>query len=192
MSILYTDGSCLGNPGPGGWAFLVLSNEGKVIQEKSGAAPDTTNNRMELLAVIEGLKSFPEGENVKVVTDSKYVCNAFLENWIGKWIKNGFKTAKGEVKNLDLWKELIALAGKRNVNWEWVKGHDSNPYNKRCDELAVMASKGQSTQRSGNVANLQTSIHFEAASPVVTCPCCGCKFDPQSGSQMPDERDKSY
>ena len=180
MRLLYTDGSCLGNPGPGGWAFLIISNEGTVLLETSGSDPDTTNNRMELLAVIEGLKSIPEGQQVKVITDSKYVCNAFLENWIGKWLKNGFKTNKGEVKNLDLWKQLIDLANKRGVAWEWVKGHESNPYNKRCDELAVKASKGQDVDKDLRLKNNQISIEFEVASPIVTCPCCGCKFEPDA------------
>ena len=138
MSVLqiYTDGACSGNPGPGGWAVVLLYGEN--IKEISGFVSDTTNNRMELLAVIEGLKAVKRSLKVEVYSDSSYVVNAVNNKWLDGWQKNGWRTAsKGEVKNQDLWQEIIELNKRYNPKYIWVKGHASNKWNNRCDELAV-------------------------------------------------------
>lgn len=145
---IYTDGACSGNPGPGGWAAILMA--GGVRKELSGGERDTTNNRMELMAVIEGLKALKRPCKVDIYSDSAYVVNAFSQNWIDKWIKNGWKnSAKAEVANSDLWKELIDLTSKHNVIFHKVKGHADNDFNNRCDELAVAEwkkiSDGKST-----------------------------------------------
>lgn len=134
--ILYTDGACSGNPGPGGWAAILAW--GKHRKELSGYAPDTTNNRMELQAVIEGLKAIKNRDYpVRIVTDSRYIHDAFVKDWISGWKERGWKTAgKTDVKNRDLWEELIGLAGRHTVRWEWTKGHADDDANNRCDELA--------------------------------------------------------
>lgn len=133
--ILYTDGACSGNPGMGGWA-AILNYKGveKVI---SGGEKETTNNRMELTAVIKGLEKIKGAQHVDVYSDSAYVVNAFEKDWISSWKAKGWKTTKGEVQNLDLWKQLIALTEKHDVVWHKVKGHSDNEYNNRCDRLAV-------------------------------------------------------
>ena len=133
---IYTDGACSGNPGPGGWAAILMAGGAK--KEMSGGERDTTNNRMELMAVIEGLKALKRPCKVDIYSDSAYVVNAFEQNWIGKWVKNGWKnSAKAEVANSDLWKELISLTAVHNVTFHKVKGHSDNEFNNRCDELAV-------------------------------------------------------
>lgn len=133
---IYTDGACSGNPGPGGWAAILMAGGAK--KELSGGERDTTNNRMELMAVIEGLKALKRPCKVDIYSDSAYVVNAFEQNWIGKWVKNGWKnSAKAEVANSDLWKELINLTSMHNVTFHKVKGHADNEFNNRCDELAV-------------------------------------------------------
>lgn len=133
---IYTDGACSGNPGPGGWAAILMAGGAK--KEMSGGERDTTNNRMELMAVIEGLKALKCPCKVDIYSDSAYVVNAFEQNWIGKWVKNGWKnSAKAEVANSDLWKELINLTAMHNVTFHKVKGHADNEFNNRCDELAV-------------------------------------------------------
>lgn len=133
---IYTDGACSGNPGPGGWAAILMAGGAK--KEVSGGERDTTNNRMELMAVIEGLKALKRPCKVDIYSDSAYVVNAFEQNWIGKWVKNGWKnSAKAEVANSDLWKELINLTSMHNVTFHKVKGHADNEFNNRCDELAV-------------------------------------------------------
>jgi len=133
---IYTDGACSGNPGPGGWAAILMAGGAK--KEMSGGERDTTNNRMELMAVIEGLKALKRPCKVDIYSDSAYVVNAFEQNWIGKWVKNGWKnSAKAEVANSDLWKELINLTTMHNVTFHKVKGHADNEFNNRCDELAV-------------------------------------------------------
>lgn len=140
--VIYTDGSCSGNPGPGGWGtILTYIKPDSDIYEKeiSGGDADTTNNRMELTAVIEGLKALKQICDVTVVTDSAYVANAFNKDWITKWQTNNFKN--GSVKNIDLWQELIALTQKHTVTFEWVKGHTGHPYNERCDKLATEETK---------------------------------------------------
>lgn len=133
---IYTDGACSGNPGPGGWAAILMAGGAK--KEMSGGERDTTNNRMELMAVIEGLKALKRPCKVDIYSDSAYVVNAFEQNWIGKWVKNGWRnSAKAEVANSDLWKELINLTAMHNVTFHKVKGHADNEFNNRCDELAV-------------------------------------------------------
>jgi ribonuclease HI len=126
---LYSDGSSLGNPGPGGYGGI-LEFKG-VMKEYSGANESTTNNRMELQAVIEGLKLLKEPCDVEVVSDSSYVVNAINE-WLEGWIKRDFK----KVKNVDLWKEYIEVSAPHHVSGTWVRGHDGHPENERCDELA--------------------------------------------------------
>lgn len=133
--ILYTDGACSGNPGMGGWGAILMYNEKEKVL--SGNAELTTNNRMELTAVIQGLNALKEACEVDVYSDSAYVVNAFLQDWVGNWVKNGFKTNKGKVQNLDLWQELLSLCEKHKVHWHKVKGHADNEYNNRCDKLAT-------------------------------------------------------
>jgi ribonuclease HI len=131
---LYTDGSCEGNPGPGGYAAIV--DVGGKRRELSGADPKTTNNRMELSAVIAGLRSLDEPSMVKVVTDSQYVVKGMTE-WIHAWRRKGWRSSSGSaVKNRDLWEELDALARKHRVRWEWIRGHNGHPENERADALA--------------------------------------------------------
>ena len=138
--VIYTDGACSGNPGPGGWAAILMAGGSK--KELSGGEANTTNNRMELMGVISGLKALTRPCNVEVHSDSAYVVNAFSQNWIGKWASNGWKnSAKADVANTDLWKELLELTKIHNVTFVKVKGHADNEYNNRCDELAVMESK---------------------------------------------------
>ena len=133
---IYTDGACSGNPGKGGWgAVLVYGNTEKEI---SGGNSDTTNNRMELTAVIEALKMLKMPCNVTLNTDSKYVCDAINQQWVYSWKKNGWKKAdKKPALNVDLWEELLPLLEIHNVTFNWVKGHNGHPYNERCDSLAV-------------------------------------------------------
>jgi len=134
---LITDGACLGNPGPGGWACLLRYNHHK--RELVGSEPHTTNNRMELTAVIEGLKAMREPCAAEVVTDSQYVKNGITQ-WIHGWKRNGWRTAdKKPVKNVDLWKRLDAALGEHDVRWHWVKGHAGHAMNERADQLAVAA-----------------------------------------------------
>ena len=133
---IYTDGACSGNPGKGGWgAVLVYGNTEKEI---SGGNSDTTNNRMELTAVIEALKMLKMPCNVTLTTDSKYVCDAINQQWVYSWKKNGWKKAdKKPALNVDLWEELLPLLEIHNVTFNWVQGHNGHPYNERCDSLAV-------------------------------------------------------
>ena len=133
--IIYTDGACSFNPGPGGWGAVLIYKSTR--KEISGYDENTTNNRMELTAVISALNLLKEPCNVKLYSDSAYVVNAFLEDWIGKWQKNNFKNSKKkEVDNIDLWKQLINLNAYHNIEWIKVKGHADNELNNRCDELA--------------------------------------------------------
>jgi ribonuclease HI len=138
--IIYTDGACSGNPGPGGWgAVLILEESGKNKAQKnlSGKEPATTNNKMELRAVIEALKAIKDKEyELEIYTDSNYVKDG-TEKWIHSWKKNGWKTsAKAEVKNKDLWIELDNLVQQFKIKWHWVKGHSGNKYNELADSLA--------------------------------------------------------
>jgi ribonuclease HI len=131
---LFTDGACLGNPGPGGWAALLRYNG--VEKELAGGAALTTNNRMELMAVIEGLRALTRACAVTVFTDSQYVQKGITE-WIGAWKKRGWKTAdRKPVKNADLWQALEAAGAGHRVTWTWVRGHAGHPENERVDELA--------------------------------------------------------
>ncbi|MFG0293311.1 MAG: ribonuclease HI [Phycisphaerales bacterium JB050] len=136
---LFTDGACSGNPGPGGWAFLLKHAASGSQKEGSGGDPATTNNRMELQAVIEGLKALTRPSIVDLYSDSKYVLDG-LESWIKGWKRNGWRTkAKQPVKNAELWRELDDLRNQHTVRFHWVKGHNSHPENERCDALAVAA-----------------------------------------------------
>ena len=137
---IYTDGACSGNPGPGGWGALLMFEENK--KEISGAKENTTNNIMELTAVIESLKLLKFECEVDLYSDSSYVVNAFLQGWIYNWRKNNWKTASKEpVKNRELWEELYSLTQKHKVNFIKVKGHSDNEFNNRCDYLASSAIK---------------------------------------------------
>ena len=137
---IYTDGACSGNPGPGGWGAILMFGENK--KEISGGKKDTTNNVMELTAVIEALKLLKRPCKVELYSDSAYVVNAFLQDWISVWIKKDWKNSnKEEVKNKELWQELINLTKVHDVTFHKVKGHSDNEYNNRCDELARNAIK---------------------------------------------------
>lgn len=133
--VIYTDGACSCNPGPGGWgAVLIYKN---VKKEMSGFESVTTNNQMELTAVIQALLTLKEPCIVDLYSDSAYVVNAFLEDWVTNWQKNNYRNAKKkEIENIDLWKQLINLSNYHQINWHKVKGHADNPLNNRCDELA--------------------------------------------------------
>ncbi len=133
--VLYTDGACSGNPGLGGWAGIL--RYGNQEKEISGGEKETTNNRMELMAVIVGLEKIKEPCEVEVYSDSAYVVNAFVEDWIGSWQKNNWQTSgKKEVQNIDLWKRLLVQTQRHSVSWHKVKGHADNALNNRCDALA--------------------------------------------------------
>ncbi|MFD2673584.1 ribonuclease HI [Marinicrinis sediminis] len=135
---IYTDGACSGNPGPGGWGALLMYGEHR--KEISGAEANTTNNRMEIEAVIQALELLKEPCEVKLYSDSAYVVNCFKQGWYRNWQKNGWKNSKNQpVENQDLWKRLLALMDKHKVEYIKVKGHSDNPYNNRCDELARAA-----------------------------------------------------
>ncbi len=140
--VLTTDGACLGNPGPGGWgALLRFGDHEKML---SGGERDSTNNRMELSAVIHGLRALTQPCDVKIVTDSKYVMNAFVEGWFKNWERNGWMTAaKKPVKNQDLWQELADEIHKHHIEWKWVKGHAGHEDNERVDVAAREAAERQ-------------------------------------------------
>lgn len=135
---LFTDGACSGNPGPGGWAAIL--RYGAHEKEMSGSMPRTTNNRMEVFAVISGLGALKTRCRVEVYSDSTYVVNAFEQHWLDNWQKRGWKTADGKpVENQDLWKLLLLVVRKHDVSFHKVKGHSDHPENNRCDELARAA-----------------------------------------------------
>ena len=137
---LYTDGACSGNPGPGGWGAILEFNG--VQKELSGGAEKTTNNRMELTAVIEGLRALKEPCKVELYSDSKYVVDALEKGWAQSWQKRGWvKSDKSPALNPDLWETLLALCKQHKVTCHWVKGHAQNEKNNRCDELAVAESR---------------------------------------------------
>ena len=141
---IYTDGACSGNPGPGGWAAILVA--GGKEKELSGSEDSTTNNRMELTAAIEGLKALKMACEVTLYSDSSYLVNSFTQNWIENWKKNGWKNAaKAPVSNMDLWLILDELASFHTITWEKVKGHSDHSYNNRCDKLAVQAIKKTGT-----------------------------------------------
>lgn len=140
---LITDGACIGNPGPGGWACILRHGEKK--KEMYGSEPHTTNNRMELRAAVEGLGALKHSCEVEVVTDSQYVKNG-ITSWIQSWKRNGWKTSsKKPVLNQDLWEQLDAEVSRHQTRWSWTKGHASHEDNNRCDELAAAAARSQTS-----------------------------------------------
>jgi ribonuclease HI len=143
---IYTDGGCSGNPGPGGWAYLIIrerETESEILVEKWGAEPETTNNRMELTAALYALEMLAKlnlvSKEVMVHTDSQYVQKGMTE-WIDSWKRNGWRTSdKTPVKNKDLWQRLDMLTPQYSIKWKWVKGHFGNRFNERCDKMAQRA-----------------------------------------------------
>lgn len=133
---IYSDGGCQGNPGPGGWAAILIF--GKHRKELVGSEPETTNNRMELTAAIEGLKALKESCQVDFFTDSLYVLKG-ISQWLPGWKAKGWKRGKKPLKNVELWQELDRQAQRHEIHWHWVKGHSLQPENERCDELATAA-----------------------------------------------------
>ncbi len=134
-----TDGACLGNPGPGGWGAVLRYGDHE--KELSGAEPDTTNNRMELMGAIKGLEAVTRPSTVIIYTDSTYVKNG-ITSWVKNWQRNGWRTsAKQPVKNADLWAELVAQTERHDVEWRWVKGHAGDHYNEIADRLATTAAR---------------------------------------------------
>jgi len=147
---IFTDGACSGNPGPGGWGSILRWNG--VEKELSGAEPDTTNNRMEMMAAIAALEALKRPMSARVTTDSAYLRDGIMK-WIHGWKRNGWKTAAKEpVKNEDLWRRLDELTRRHKVEWEWVKGHAGHPENERADQLARDAIKALRAERKGNAA----------------------------------------
>ncbi len=137
---IYTDGACSGNPGPGGWGAILEWNG--VEKELSGGENPTTNNRMELLAVISALEKLNQSCIVELYSDSKYVIDSLTKGWLDSWIKNGWRKAdKKPVLNVDLWERLLPLLNKHEMHYHWVKGHAENEKNNRCDQMAVAESK---------------------------------------------------
>ena len=137
---IFTDGACSGNPGPGGWGAVLRYNG--VEKELSGGEAETTNNRMELTAVIAALLALKEPCEVFLTTDSKYVCDSVLKGWVYTWKSNGWRKAdKKPALNVDLWEQLLELLEKHNVTFNWVKGHAGHPENERCDRLAVLETE---------------------------------------------------
>ncbi len=133
---LYTDGACSGNPGPGGWGSILIAPNGRK-RKISGYSSHSTNNKMEMTAVIEGLNRLTKPSKVHIITDSKYIHDAFSLNWLARWQTNNWTTAtKKPVKNKELWMSLVKLEKQHTITWEWVKGHSGNEYNELCDELA--------------------------------------------------------
>jgi ribonuclease HI/DNA polymerase-3 subunit epsilon len=137
MWTLYTDGSCSPNPGPGGWGAVLIDEEGR-ISDLIGASKMSTNNRMELTAVIESLKVLPKDIDLKIISDSNYVVKGMTE-WLPSWIAKDFK----KVMNSDLWRELVDLCSERNIEWTWVKAHNGNKHNEEADQLANFARTKQ-------------------------------------------------
>lgn len=136
---LFTDGACSGNPGPGGWAFILRHPPTRKEIERTGGHPKTTNNRMELMSVIEGLRALEKPSKVDLYSDSQYVING-LKEWMDQWKGRGWRTAnKKPVLNLELWKTLDDLRTTHQIACHWVRGHDNHPENERCDRLAVKA-----------------------------------------------------
>jgi ribonuclease-3 len=187
---IYTDGSCLGNPGPGGWAAIVRIGKGS--REISGGFAGTTNNRMEIKALIEGLKALEQPAKVRVVTDSRYLHDALEKGWLRRWQANGWRTAsKTPVKNRDLWEELLQLLGRHRVSMTWTRAHQGHKQNERCDQLAkqeaqkpdlpldqpqyVADTPGSSDRSSAAPSTRQSHCAFEAA------------CEPQAGDVQPAE-----
>ena len=146
---IYTDGSCLNNPGPGGYGVVILNSSTR--QELSGGFRKTTNNRMEILAVIKGLKALKEPHRVMIYTDSQYVVNAMTKGWAKKWQRNNWqRNPQEKAKNPDLWQELLQLSTQHQVNFTWVRGHSGNTENERCDRLAFSAAQNHNLQEDVN------------------------------------------
>jgi ribonuclease HI len=147
----YTDGACSGNPGPGGWGVLLVARNGQVVLKQrtlQGGAPDTTNNRMELLAAISALEALERRSELTIVTDSAYVKNG-VTTWMSGWKSNGWRTAgKKSVKNQDLWQRLDQATSRHSVRWQWVKGHAGHAENERADELARQGMAPFKTKKS--------------------------------------------
>jgi ribonuclease HI len=142
---IFSDGSCLGNPGPGGWGSIIRTGSGKTekVTELSGGKAMTTNNEMELIAVIEALRKIKKPSEISVTSDSQYVVKG-MTSWIGGWIKNGWKTSsKKPVKNRALWEDLHRLSTPHKVDWIWIRGHTGHAENERCDRLANEAASQQ-------------------------------------------------
>jgi ribonuclease HI len=147
---LFTDGACSGNPGPGGWAFILRDRETGRETEGSGGDPATTNNQMELTGVIEGLEHLPYPTSVTLHSDSQYVVNG-LNEWLAAWKARGWRTAgRQPVKNEVLWRRLDELAGRHHITAHWVRGHNDHPENTRCDALAVAAAAAVAGRTCGN------------------------------------------
>ena len=154
---IYTDGSCLGNPGAGGWAAVIIDAE-ENIKKICGGESQTTNNRMELTAAIEALKKISSGDSAEIFTDSSYLKNAFTQGWLRKWKVNGWKTAnKKPVLNKDLWLELDRLISVRDIKFNWVKGHAGNKFNEICDSLA----RGEAEKNKGLEKNSRPLTLFD-------------------------------
>lgn len=137
---IYSDGACSGNPGPGGWGAIL--RYGKYERQMSGGEKQTTNNRMELLAIISALKALNEPCKVFIHSDSKYVIDAVVQGWAKKWKANGWmRNKKDRALNVDLWEQLLELLEKHEVEFEWIKGHSGHPENEKCDQLAVQESR---------------------------------------------------
>lgn len=142
---VYTDGACSGNPGPGGWAAVLIYKS--VRREISGGEPETTNNRMEITAALMALKKLKESCEVDIYTDSAYLHDTFSKGWISSWVKNGWRKAdRKPVENRDLWEQMLPLVNAHKVTWHKVKGHADNELNNRCDELARSEIKKLGTQ----------------------------------------------
>jgi len=147
---IYTDGAASPNPGYGGWGCVILA--GEIRKEFSGSEPNTTNNRMEMMAAVKSLQAITRPCEVLLYTDSRYLVDAFQKNWFKNWKRNGWKTAKGSpVVNQDLWELLLAEHERHQLTWEWVRGHGDNPENNRCDELAVDARLALELKLTGKV-----------------------------------------
>lgn len=148
---IYSDGSCLNNPGPGGWAAIIINNVTKEREEISGGAKDTTNNRMELLAAVKALEKIQPGDVAELFTDSAYLKKAFSNGWLAHWKINGWITQnKRPVVNQDLWKKLDKLVSERTVDFKWVRGHSGNAYNEWCDKLAHAAATNSLKEKNQN------------------------------------------
>jgi len=158
---LYTDGACLGNPGPGGWAALLRwQGREKMLQ---GGTVETTNNRMEMQAVAEGLEALRKPCDVEVFTDSQYVCRGMTE-WMDRWRKNAWRTAdRRPVKNVDLWKRLDAASSGHHIRWQWVRGHSGHPENERVDEAARGQANAQRLRLEGAEPSLECTSRNEPA-----------------------------
>lgn len=145
--VLYTDGACSRNPGPGGWAYILKQVGGGASKKCAGGDAHTTNNKMELRAVIEGLRALKRRTRVRVITDSQYVSRGMTE-WVKGWMRNGWRRGRGPdakpVKNVELWQELVRLCAEHDVRFEHVRGHSGHPENEECDRMAVAATRAAS------------------------------------------------